>query len=347
MDMTAPERILVRAPNWVGDVVMTTPGLRALRYGFPDAQIVVQIRPGLEGLLSSSPHIDEVIHVESYHRGFAAMVKEGARLRSLGSFDLGICIPESFSSAFLQRAGGVKQVVGYGGGLRAPLVHEAIAVPEAWGARRMVARERFVLGLMEAVGCKQLGTQLELATSPTEEIRVDEVLQEQGIDVVVPLVVMAPGASFGSSKCWPPEFFAEVGDALHALGARVVLLGSEVEASLTAKVAGAMQTKPVDLGGLLALGDAKALIKRASLLICNDAGTRHIAVAFDVPSIVFFGPTSLEKTNLNLESVEALETDDACRPCYKRTCPIDHRCMTGIPPSRVVELARATLDRSS
>ena len=91
MDMTAPERILVRAPNWVGDVVMTTPGLRALRYGFPDAQIVVQIRPGLEGLLSSSPHIDEVIHVESYHRGFAAMVKEGARLRSLGSFDLGIC----------------------------------------------------------------------------------------------------------------------------------------------------------------------------------------------------------------------------------------------------------------
>ena len=104
-----------------------------------------------------------------------------------------------------------------------------------------------------------------------------------------------------------------------------------------------MECPAQNLVGRLGLGSLKSVIRRCSLLVCNDAGARHVAVAFGVPSIVLFGPTSLEKTNLNLEQVTALETDVGCRPCYARECPIDHRCMTGLPVESVVAAARAAL----
>lgn len=343
MELNPPRSILLRAPNWLGDVVMTTPGLRALRSHFKDAHIAVQVRPGLEGILADCPYVDEVLTVTSYHQGTAALVDEAFELRRRGGFDLGICIPESFSSALLLRLAGARHVVGYGGGIRTPLLHQRVEIPKHWGARRMVARERFVLGLVEALGCKELGTDVELATSTRDDASVDSALAKDAEASQQPLVILAPGASYGSSKCWPASSFAEVGDALNARGFHVVLLGTETEASLTKEVEAAMTSAPLDLAGVLSLREVKSLIKRASLLVCNDAGARHIAAAFNVPSIVFFGPTSVEKTNLNLDSIHVLETHDNCRPCYKRQCPIDHRCMTGIHASRVIELSLATL----
>ena len=87
----------------------------------------------------------------------------------------------------------------------------------------------------------------------------------------------------------------------------------------------------------------KAVLRRSRVLVCNDAGARHVAVAFGVPCVVMFGPTSLEKTNLNLARVLALSADVPCRPCYRRTCPIDHRCMTRIGPERVIAVALPSL----
>ena len=343
MDLSSPSEILVRGPNWVGDVVMATPGLRALRAEFPDARIRLQLRNGLEGLLTACPFVDDVMPVHSYHRGVGALIREGLELRRQGRFELGICIPDSFSSALLQRLAGTQNIVGYAGGVREALLHQRVPVPAAWGPRKFVPREHFVLGLMEAVGCKERGTHLELFTSVQEDQRVDAVLRQHGVAANDPLVILAPGASFGSSKWWPAASYARVADALMKCSVRVALLGAASEAALTSKVSEAMSERPIDLAGVLSLGEAKALVRRAALVICNDPGARHIATAFGVPSIVFMGPTSLEKTNLNLDGVEVLQTDDDCRPCYKRTCTIDHRCMTGIDPGRVINLAKATL----
>lgn len=343
MDVDDPREILVRAPNWVGDIVMATPGLRALRAGFPAARITVQTRPGHEALLSGCPSVDEIIPVSSYHQGPVAMWREARVMARKKTIDLGLCIPDSFSSAALMRIAAVKKVVGYAGGVRAPLIHCGVPVPVEWGKRKMVARESFVLGLVEALGCEARGTHLELFTSSEEESRVDDVLSKHAIDGETPIVVLAPGASFGPSKCWPVNSFAEVGDAMHARGARVVVLGAPSEQGIAAEISRLMNEPVVDLSGAFSLGEAKALIRRSKLVVCNDAGARHIATAFAIPSIVLFGPTSLEKTNLNLDSVTVLETDDACRPCYKRICPIDHRCMTGISPNTVIQHAESTL----
>jgi heptosyltransferase II len=333
----APREIVVRGPNWAGDLVMSTPGFRALRAGFPRARITLHVRSGLEALVAGAPWFDRVLPLGPGAHSPLALLRAARALAAAGPFDLGLCIPDSFSSALLMRLARVGCSVGYERGGRGLLLQHALPVPSEWGPRRLVAREHCVLGLVEALGCTALGTHLELYTTPEEEERAKVQIRARAAGAR--LVGLAPGAGYGPAKCWPAERYAQVGDALGQAGAQVVLLGAQGEAALTAEVAARMREPALDLGGRLDLGAAKAVIRQLALLVCNDAGARHIAVAFGVPCVVFFGPTSVAKTNENLGLVRVLETDAACRPCYRRRCPIDHRCMTGIAPERAVEAA--------
>ena len=336
--MIAADRVLVRGPNWTGDVLMATPGFRALRISYPDAEIVLHVRPALSALLSGSPWFDEVLPLASYHAGAGALLREGLALRSR-RFDLGICLTDSWSSALLMRIAGVKRVVGYRHGWRGPLLHQGVPEPEGW-----IARERHVLGLIEALGCPTRGTHLELFVTPEDASRADALLARHGIGLDAPFVALAPGASYGTSKMWPPVSFARVADGLVERGLPVVVVGAPAEGPLARQVCAAARHAAADLTPDLDLGLLKAVLRRARLLVCNDAGARHVAVAFGVPCVVFFGPTSLEKTNLNLEKVMALAADVECRPCYHRTCPIDHRCMTRLTPERALAAAGRILD---
>jgi heptosyltransferase-2 len=308
---------------------MATPGFRALRAAYPRAQIALHARAVLAPLVAGAPWFDEVIPLASYHRGARALLREGHALRGR-RFDLGVCLPDSFSAALLFRCAGVRKVVGHDTQNRRPLLDVAVPAPPA-----MIARERHVLGLVEALGCPARGTHLELFTTDAEESAARAALAKHGIGAEEPLAVIAPGASYGSSKLWPAEHFAAVGDALAAEGVRVVVLGSPNEGPLAQRVTAAMRAPAAALAGDLDLGSMKAVMRRARVLVCNDAGARHVAVALGVPSVVVFGPTSLAKTNLNLERVRALAADVACRPCYHRVCPTDHRCMTRLAPARV------------
>ena len=196
---------------------------------------------------------------------------------------------------------------------------------------------------MEALGCPPRGTGLELFVTAQEEAEARAALAGHGVRDGDELAALAPGASYGSSKLWPAESFARVGDELAAAGLRVVVVGSPQERALAARVTDAMTAPAADLCGATGLGALKALLRRARVLVCNDAGARHVAVAFGVPSVVMMGPTSLEKTDLSLERVTVLSAEVSCRPCYLRECPIDHRCMTRIGADRAIEAARRAL----
>ncbi len=321
---------------------MSTPGFRALRAGFPDARIALHVRSGLEPLLAGAPWFDEILPVRSYHAGPAATYREAAALRRRDRFDIGLCIPDSWSSALLMRAAGVGRVTGYRRAGRGLLLQHPVSAPADWGRRRLVSRERFVLGLTAALGCEERGTHLELFTTADEEARATALLRKHDIRGDVPIVALAPGASYGTSKLWPAESYATVGDAAARAGARVIVLGSAAEAALAGRVGSGMREPASVLAGDLDLGSLKAVLRRAAVLVCNDAGARHVAVAFGVPCAVMMGPTSLEKTDLNLAGVHVFETDVDCRPCYQRVCPIDHRCMTRLAPAGV---ARVVLER--
>jgi heptosyltransferase-2 len=334
--------ILVRGPNWTGDLIMATPGFRALRAGFPEAHITLLVRSELKPLLEGAPWFDVVWPLASHPLRLGALLREGRALRRSKRFDLGLCLPDSFESALLMRLAGVRRSVGYARGGRDALLHQAVPPPRSGGRRVLLARELYVLGLVEALGCAARGTGLELFVTDAEEREADARLRERGVDPAAKIALLAPGASFGASKLWPAESFAAVGDALAEQGAQVVVVGAPGERALAARVLAAMRAGAFDLAGALGLGGLKALVRRARVLVANDAGARHVAVAFGVPCVVVMGPTALEKTNLNLERVGVLTADVACRPCYLRDCPIDHRCMTRVPPALVAaEGARA------
>ena len=340
--------ILVRAPNWTGDVIMATPGFRALRAGFPDARIALHGRASQLPLLTGAPWFDELLPLRSAEHGLAPL-REGLALRGR-RFDLGLCLPDSFSSALIMRAAGVRRIVGYARDARRWLLHQVVTPPAAPRVGRggpLLPRELHVLGLVEAVGCAPRGTHLELFVTPAEEEAAARALAAGGLEANAPYAVLAPGASFGPSKQWPVGHFARAADALAEAGARAVLVGTPGERPLAAAVAGAMRTRPVDLTGALDLGGLKAVVRRARVVLCNDAGTRHVAVAFGVPAVVLMGPTSLEKTALNLERVTVLTEDVECRPCYLRTCPIDHRCLVRISPERALAAALPALGAKS
>jgi heptosyltransferase-2 len=158
---------------------------------------------------------------------------------------------------------------------------------------------------------------------------------------------LAPGASYGPAKLWPAAGFSRVGDALAAAGAAIALLGTRRERRLVASVAAGMHAPAADLAGRLDLGALKALLRRARLLVCNDAGARHVAVAVGTPCVMLLGPTSLAKTRLNLERVRVLSHEVGCRPCYHRVCPTDHRCLRNLAPERVIEATLAEWARSA
>jgi heptosyltransferase-2 len=338
--MSQPQEILVRGPNWTGDLIMATPGFRALRSGFRKARLTLHLRAELLPLVSGAPWFDEVLPLDSYGRGAAALIREARSLRAR-RFDLGICLPDSFSSALLMRLGGVRRIVGYRRNGRGALLHRPVAPPRAGGRRIMIPREQHVLGLIESVGCAAQGTELELHVTDAEEAEARRKLEERGVGEAIAL--LAPGASYGPSKIWPPIRFARVGDLLAEAGASVVVVGAPAERALSAELLSAMQRPAVDLTGEIGLGPLKAVVRRARVVICNDAGARHIAAAFAVPCVVVMGPTSLEKTSLNLERVKVLCADVDCRPCYLRECPIDHRCMVRVSAERVAEAALAAL----
>lgn len=313
---------------------MSTPGLRALRRAYPSAWIVGQVPAGLVPLLEGSGYFDEIWPVVPRGAGFSRFRAQAKRLAK-ARFDLGILIPESISSALHMRWGRVGRVTGFARDpLRRWLLNEVVSAPEEWGRRRLISRERFVLRLMSAIGVESDDLTLGLSVTDEEEVRLGAVLRERGLDIVDllrdPPVLLAPGASFGDAKCWPAESYGEFADRFAERGRSVILVGGPGEHSRIEAVRTSMNSKPVVLDDVLDLGSLKALIRRADLLVANDAGTRHIAAAFDVPSVIFFGPTSVSKTSDNLARIEILETEHDCRPCYRRSCPIDHRCLRSI-----------------
>jgi heptosyltransferase-2 len=199
--------------------------------------------------------------------------------------------------------------------------------------------------LVRRLGCPDLGTNVELFLEPEAERECDARFAAAHLERGRPLVCFAPGAGFGPSKLWPLEYVAQVAAALSRDGAQVALVHGPGEQPLADQIL-------ARVGGLASLGGdgmslslLKSVLARASLLICNDAGARHIAAAFELPTIVLMGPTAVGYTNLNLKRTKLMREPVECSPCQLKVCPIDHRCMTRLVPSRVLDEARAALSR--
>ena len=338
---SVPERILIRCPNWVGDVVMATPALRCVRESFPKAHVTILLRAPLWRILEGAPWADEVVTIEGAKglRGARSFIALARALRAK-RFDLGLLLTNSFSSALLFRLAGVRKRVGYSRDGRDFLLSEALPRESKDGKFLPTYTGDTFLTLCRRVSCEVRDRRLELFTTEPNERRADEIYAKNGLDPARPAVIVNPGASFGSSKLWAPERFSWVADRLvEKYNCTILICGSPGERALGEKIKARMKAPALllqDCGVPFDLGVLKSFVKRCALMITLDSGPRHFAVAFNRPAVTLMGPNSPLYTDTPLERGEVVRVDVDCGPCQLKECPTDRRCMTGITPERVL-----------
>jgi len=342
-----PERILVRAPNWIGDVVMATPAFRAVRTAFPAARVSLLIKKYARAIVNDSPWFDEVIEYDpaGAHRGlrgFLRLVRELRRRR----FDLALVLVNSMRGAVEARLAGARRRVGYDRAGRRLLLTDAVPPPTENG--RIVPQNmvEYYLRLCREIGCPDQPLREELFVRDEIDRRAGQFLASYGRDESRPLAGVNPGAAFGSSKCWLPERFAEVADALAGpLGCDVFICSAPGEREIARAIAARMKRPAINLcDDNPGLEVCKAIIRRMKLLVTNDTGARHIAVAFGVPVVVIFGSTSRRYTDVNLEQTTIVSANVPCAPCQRKICPTGtHRCMNEVSVKMVLDAVEQRL----
>ncbi len=330
-----PARILVRGPTWVGDVVMATPALRALKRAHPRAEIVFECRPFMQELLEGIASVDRFLSDSG--RGVLAC----ARVLRRENFDWAVLLPDSPRAAMATWLARIPVRVGYSRDpLRRVLLTQRLAPPSVDGKRIPISMIERYLKVTRALGCDDAGEALDLVVAPAARASVRARLDEPDGYFVV-----TPGANFGASKLWPAEHFAVTADRLsreHRL--RTVIAPGPGEEPTARAIAEQMSESPLLLvDPVIGLAGLAALIEGARLLLTNDTGPRHIAVALDTPAVVLMGPTDPRHTAHLLEKQRVLREEVDCSPCHLKTCPIDHRCMTRLSPDRALKAAEELL----
>ena len=338
--MTRAAGVLVRLPNWVGDAVMATCVLRAVRRGRPGAWVCAAGRPRLADLLAGSPHVDEFITLP--RDALRSSWRLGAAWR--GRFETALVLPTSFRAVLFPWHARATVRVGYRGQCRGWFLTEALAVPQG-PARRRIPEPMPVYWrrIVEAAGIPWDGDAPELAVTTFEREAAEAYGRAAGIADGERFVGLSPGAAFGPSKLWPAERFAEAAARLHAaLGLRAIVFLAPGEEPLAAEIMRSASSPVVSTAQApLSLSLLKPFIERCAVLVTTDSGTRHVAVALNVPVVTVMGPTDPRYTDYCLSRQAIVRRDVSCGPCHLKVCPRDHRCMRDLTAEEVADRALA------
>lgn len=348
LDRSEIKNILIRATNWLGDAVMTTPAIGAVRESFPGARITLLANPLVAELFACHDWLDEVVVYDrkGCHAGVKGRFALAAELKGRG-FDLAILLQNAFDAALIARLARIPRRMGYRTDGRGLLLTHGVPVS---AEKKRLHHVDYYLAMLATFGITSSAKKLHLAVTPEEEKVVAGKLAEGGIGRGDLLIGINPGASYGSAKRWYPERFAFVADELaRRWGGRVVITGGPGEAGIAAEIESAMEGKCLNLAGRTSVRELMALVKRCNFFVTNDSGPMHLAAAFGVPLVAIFGPTDHTTTSPFSERAALVRQETECAPCLKRECPADHRCMTAVTAGDVVAAAlrlRDTVERA-
>lgn len=342
-----PRRLLLILPNWVGDVVMATPVLAALRTRLPGTHIAFLHRPYVEEVFAGGGWHDEALTWPT-GGGFRREARQFAlasRLRA-ARFDAALLLTNSLRSALLTWWAGIPRRIGYARDGRRPLLTDRLPVLRSEGEYTPTPLVPYYGRLAEVLGVPLEDRRLRLAVTPGQEQAGQALQRHYGLQPGQ-YAVLNPGAAFGSAKCWLPERYAAVADELygsHRL--RCIVTGAPGEAPLMQAIAAhAKRELTCALQPGTTLGSLKVLIRDAALLVCNDTGPRHYGNAFGVPTVTIFGPTHQAWTDTDYADELKLQAPVPCGPCQLRQCPLDLQCMHEVTVAQALDAAQTLLDR--
>jgi heptosyltransferase-2 len=335
------KRILVVAPNWLGDAVMALPAIADFRRALPDASIAVAARPAVAPLFSLVRDVDEVL-----------LMPRRAPYPFSG-VDTAILLPNSFHAALVTACSGVPRRWGYRTDCRGMLLTRAVDPPRR-GTHQVDAYQQLArrLGFPSGPSVPRIDVPADVRAAGAR------LLRDAGWNGEAPVVALAPGAAGGRAKRWPAESFAELAVDLAGDHVSVALVGAPADAETAASVVRAIgdRSSPVDLVGRTDVPMLAGVLANCRTLVANDSGAMHVAAAIGVRVTAIFGPTDERQTaargEVRLPSLGATGADHSihlthavltrrvwCRPCMLRECPLDHGCMRGITVDAVASAA--------
>jgi heptosyltransferase-2 len=334
--------LAVALPNWVGDVVMATPTLRALRAHLPGERIIAVLRPYVRPVLEPNPWVDAYIEVDQS----TADLWHAARALRREHATAGILLPNSLRSALLFWMGGVKRRIGYDRGGRRRLLTDAI--PPLREDARFVPSPMitYYLRLAEVLGASASDRRMELFTTAADEIAAASAYEAAGLDPQRTLLV-CPGYAFGPSKGWPVQHWADlVRGARERFGLVPCILCSPKESVIAEAISHAAGGCATFHDKGLTLASSRAVVRRAKAMVAIDSGLRHYAAAMGRPVVALFGPTHIEWTETWYPKEVRLQATVPCGPCQEPVCPTGTaECMWKIEPDEVLDALAEALKR--
>ena len=330
-------RALVIAPNWIGDALMAQPLFSLLKQLHPRIVIDALAPSWVAPVLERMPEIHDV-HATDLAHGKLQLIRRwqlASDLRDVG-YDAAYVLPNSLKSALIPWLAGIRLRIGYTGESRYGLLNVRHANPQK-DTRGPMAAHYAALAYAPGANVPDLAQRLplpRLEADPNEAARVSTRFH---LDTRVPLLVFCPGAEYGSAKRWPPEHFAALARIVSQSFpyAQIVALGSGKDAPLAQAIAErAPQVR--NLCGQTSLGEACALISRASAVVSNDSGLMHVAAALRRPLVAIFGSSDPRHTPPLSDTAKVQWLHLECSPCFARECPLGHlKCLRELSPEQV------------
>ncbi|MBN8604781.1 MAG: lipopolysaccharide heptosyltransferase II [Planctomycetes bacterium] len=336
------KQVAIFLPNWVGDGVMATPTLRALRnfYG-RNVRMIGIGRPAVVGVLEGTPWLNETWAFKSRSRGaLPNRRKIIARLRR-EKIDTAILLPNSFTSAAMAWLSGARHRIGYARDGRTLLLTKKLRAPRSGKKWLPISAVDYYLGIAESLGALTLDKHMELVLTAQDRGLQQNLYSKWNWNPSAPTVVINNGGAYGGAKLWTAEHVRDLAKGLCETPQLQVLLHCgpderEAANALETELANP-RVRSMGTEENLPLGLTKAVLAKASVVISTDSGPRHIAVAFNKPVVSLFGPTDPAWTTTYNVRESYMEEKLPCRACWKRTCPLGHhRCMTDLKVERVL-----------
>jgi heptosyltransferase-2 len=322
-------RLVVFAPNWLGDAVMALPALADVQRALPGAVIDVAARASIAPLYSLIAGLGQVVALGG--------ANDTAPLRAR-AYEAALLLTNSFSTALLARRAGIPARWGYRADFRAPLLTRGLPRPVA------VHQAEYYQHLARALGFPSgpLEPRIDLPADVRDEAA--DLLHRAGWNGGGALIAIAPGAAYGSAKRWPARSYAAVARDLVASGITPVLVGSAADAPAGAEVVAAIgdASAAIDLIGRTDLRLLGGVFAQCRALVSNDSGAMHFAAALGINVVALFGPSNERETSPLGRGQRIVLTHDVwCRPCMLRECPLTHRCLRGISVATVAGAVRS------
>ena len=334
-------RILIVNVNWIGDTLFSTPFIRAVRDAYPDSYIACLLHPRTKEMLELNPCLNELIiyDEEGVHRSLFGKLKLIVSLRQK-KFDVAFLLHRSFTKALIMFLAGIRERVGYPTKRRGMLLTKMVEAPA-----EELHKVEYFLDIARASGITPKNKSYEFFINDSHKNFIADLLRGSGVSEKDTVVVLCPGGNW-DPKRWPKENFARLADSLSKnSGTRIVISGAKKDLKLAEEIKGMMKTEPVITAGKTTLKELAALLARSSLVIANDTGPMHLAVAMKAKTIALFGPTSPAVTGpYGAGPYKIVSKNDSCDiPCYDITCT-DNRCMQKIKVEDVLKEAAEMLE---